>query len=313
MMVWEKKGLIFTPDNFCDDMISHAAIPFAEEFEKKYLKIYFSSRNKLGQSLPYIIIVEKDNISNIVDINSKPLLNLGPLGSFDDSGIMPSWVIKYNNKRYMYYIAWNPQVTVSYRLSIGLAISDLKSDNFIKYSIAPICDRSLEEPYFNTAPCVLNINGLWKMWYISCTGWEVVNNYPEPKYHVKYAESKDGIHWVKTGIICIDYDVEAEAIGRPSVLFEDNKFKMWYSYRKITNYREDKNNSYQIGYAESNDGINWQKKYNLIDLKKSDSGWDSEMVTYSHILKIENKLIMFYNGNGFGKTGFGYAECYLDE
>ena len=59
------------------------------------------------------------------------------------------------------------------------------------------------------------------MWYISCTGWNLINNYPEPSYHVKYAESKDGIIWSKNNLVCIDYDIHAEAIGRPSVLKDD--------------------------------------------------------------------------------------------
>ena len=31
------------------------------------------------------------------------------------------------------------------------------------------------------------------------------------------------------------------------------------------------------------------------------------MVAYPYIIKDNNKLIMFYNGNKFGKTGIGYA------
>jgi len=29
--------------------------------------------------------------------------------------------------------------------------------------------------------------------------------------------------------------------------------------------------------------------------------------TISYIFKLEDELIMFYNGNWFGRTGFGYA------
>jgi hypothetical protein len=309
-MKWIKQGLIFVPDGSKINMISHAAIPFADILNDDTIRIYFSSRNSIGQSIPYYIDVNRSNPSIIKKIHEFPIIPLGDLGTFDDSGIMPSWVTTYNDKKFMYYIGWNPQVTVSYRLSIGLAISSDGGNTYKKYSSAPICDRSLEEPFFNTAPCVLVINDKWKMWYISCTGWERINDYPEPKYHVKYAESDDGINWNKTGKVCIDYDIDAEAIGRPSILYENGLYRMWFSYRKISNYRFDRSCSYRIGYAESLDGINWIKKNEEsgIDVSNTQS-WDYEMITYSHVLndKINNTSIMFYNGNGFGKSGFGYA------
>ena len=82
---------------------------------------------------------------------------------------------------------------------------------------------------------------------------------------------------------------------------------MWYSFRSITNYRSSRDSSYRIGYAESSDGIKWERKDHLVGIEKSDDGWDSEMIEYCHILDINGKKHMFYNGNGFGKTGFGYA------
>ena len=108
--------------------------------------------------------------------------------------------------KYLYYIGWTPQKTVSYRLSIGLAISEDGGVSFKKVSHGPILDRSIDEPFFNTAPCVIKEDDLWKMWYVSCTGWKIIKDWPEPFYNVKYAVSNDGIHWKKTQITCIDYD-----------------------------------------------------------------------------------------------------------
>ena len=175
----------------------------------------------------------------ILYLHDKPILPLGKLGTFDDNGIMPSWLVNYGQEKYLYYIGWNPQVTVSYRLSIGLAISKDGGTSFEKYSEGPICDRDVDEIYFNTAPCVLIDGGVWRMWYISCTGWQIVNQHQEPSYHVKYAESSDGIHWRKTGYVCIDYDDFTQAIGRPCVYVEGGIYKMFYSYRSVVSYRID--------------------------------------------------------------------------
>ena len=64
----------------------------------------------------------------------------------------------------------------------------------------------------------------------------------------------------------------------------------------------------ETGYAESNDGLEWKRKDEEVGIETSDNGWDSEMLAYPYIYKHNEKIYMFYNGNGFGKSGFGYAE-----
>ena len=301
--------MIFKVEKFRNDFIkSHAAIPFAYHIQGDLYRIYFSSRNENGKSLPYYIdaVVMDGNIElkgNVVG----PIMELGKLGTFDDSGIMPSCLIKNQERLFMYYIGWNPQVTVSYRLSIGLAISTDNGLSFKKYSDAPICDRSLQEPYFNTAPFVILDKGKWKMWYISCTGWEIINDYPEPSYHIKYAESEDGINWKKEGSVAVDYDEKASAIGRPCVIKQENHYELYFSYRDTNQYRISAQHGYKIGLARSDDGMHWQKVYEETGIDLSVSGWDSRMMEYCHVFEHAGMQYMLYNGNDFGKQGFGYA------
>jgi predicted GH43/DUF377 family glycosyl hydrolase len=308
-MEWVKKGVIFSLDENITDMQSHSAIPFSDVKKDGNFRIYFSSRNSKGQSLPYWVDVQASDPFQIIKLNKSPLLELGPIGSFDDSGIMPSCVVDNEGLKYMYYIAWNPQVTVSYRLSIGLAISEDEGESYKKYSLGPICDRGLNEPYFNTAPFVLKEGNLWKMWFISCTSWELVNNYPEPRYLIKYAESKDGINWNKFEKPCFLYDNSTQAIGRPSIYKDNGKYIMFYSYRDIVDYRTDRSKSYRIGYAESVDGFTWERmdKSVGIDCSNNPNDWDYEMIEYCHVIDVGEKKLMFYNGNGFGKSGIGLA------
>ncbi len=304
---WIKKGVVFVPQGDHEWMHSHASLPLVDMVSDKMWRIYYASRDKKNRSHPSYIEVEAGNPARILYTHNEPILSLGELGTFDDSGIMPSWVVNHGEKKYLYYIGWNPQVTVSYRLSIGLAVSLDNGKTFSKYSIGPLCDRSLNEPFFNTAPCVIVQNGKWKMWYVSCTKWERIHGHPEPFYHIKYAESDDGIHWVKNGIVCIDYDDFTEGLGRPCVFLENNIYKMFYSYRSATDYRTNRDASYRIGYAESLDGVNWIRKDHEAGIDKSGSGWDSQMIEYCHVFIHRDKKYMFYNGNGFGRTGFGYA------
>ena len=94
----------------------------------------------------------------------------------------------------------------------------------------------------------------------------------EPKYHIKYAESTDGIHWKRHGTVAIELMESEYGIASASVLKENSLYKMWYSYRKGANYRTAIHDSYRIGYAESLDGIKWLRKDGHVGLDLSVSG-----------------------------------------
>jgi hypothetical protein len=75
---------------------------------------------------------------------------------------------------------------------------------------------------------------------------------------------------------------------------------MWFSYRSGNG------TAYRIGYAHSADGKIWdRKKKSSIDVSKS--GWDSKMTCYPFVFDHKDKLYMLYNGNDYGKNGFGLA------
>jgi hypothetical protein len=73
---------------------------------------------------------------------------------------------------------------------------------------------------------------------------------------------------------------------------------MWYCYRGPT---------YRIGYAESPDGRQWQRRDADAGIDVAPDGWDSEMIEYPHVFEHDGQLFMLYNGNGYGKTGVGLA------
>jgi hypothetical protein len=173
----------------------------------------------------------------------------------------------------------------------------------------PVINTIKTEPYFNGTAYVICNDGIWQVWYLSCTKWEMINGKPEPFYNIKYAESENGIDWKREGIVAIDYKNDTEGgIVSASVIRETGKYRMWYGYRAAADYRTDRNQSYRIGYAESADGKKWIRMDEIAGIDVSTEGWDSEMISYPYVIKYKEKKIMFYNGNGFGRTGFGYAE-----
>ncbi len=307
-MKWIKKGLIYTVNKNYEWMQTHAQVPTIDKISENKLRIYFGTRDKLNRTSTTYIEVDADNPKKVFYIHNKPILPFGRLGCFDDNGVMPNWLINNKGKKYYYYLGWNTSTTVRYRVAIGLAISEDGGNSFKRYSEAPIMDRSIEDPLSVSTNCILIENNIWKMWYMSFTKWEEFNGILEPLYHIKYAESKDGINWLRKNIICIDFkSINESAIARPCVIKDNEMYRMWYSFRFKGDYRRDKRYSYRIGYAESNDGINWTRKDNDVGIDVSNEGWDSEMIAYAQIYSYKGQKFMLYNGNGFGKTGFGYA------
>lgn len=302
MQNWENLGCILNCNNAPSWMKSHVAVPVAQFMSKKELRLYFCSRDELNRSRIGFAEINMRNPTQITTITQKPILNFGELGTFDDSGVTPTEVINVNNKTYLYYVGWNKSQTVRFQVAVGLAVQE-KNGIFNRVSQAPLFDRIKADPYLTATLSILKLkDGSYAMWYISGDGWFNKGNETFPLYNVKYATSKDGLNWIRKGIIAIDYKSDNEhAIAKPSVIYDDGIFKMWYSF-KSHNYRD-----YEIGYAESADGLNWVRYDEKVKFDKSFSGFDDEMRAYPEIVVWNDQKFMFYNGNGYGKTGVGIA------
>ncbi|HMI06358.1 MAG TPA: hypothetical protein VK528_02335 [Flavobacterium sp.] len=304
--MWEKKGLIYNVDGHLGWDASHAQVPVADVLSDR-IRIYFAIRNRDGKSNVSYVEVDKENPQNILFTNDKPLFELGNLGTFDDSGIMPSSIVTVGDKKYLYYIGWTTRQTVPYQNAIGLAISEDGGKTFKRFSEGPIISVNHIEPYFSGTSYVMFDGNVFKMWYLSCIRWEIFDGKPEPIYNIKYAGSEDGINWKQTGKVAISLNEDEGGLVSASVIKENNVYKMWFGKRKKSDYRDNIQNTYRIGYAESADGINWERKDDLAGIDIAASGWDSEMISYPNVFRNGSGLTMLYNGNGFGKTGFGYA------
>lgn len=310
--MWNKKGLICCPSGSLSWALTHAQMPTAYLNDDGDIAVLFSTRDSKNRSRISTIVVSADDPSKVIVDPRSITLDLGEMGSFDDSGVMPSSLVKIGSKYYLYFIGWNERKTIPYHNSIGLAVSD-DGVIFKRLFNGPIMERTHMEPFFCSAPCVIYESGCWKMWYLACTAWVSIQGKMEPRYHIKYAESEDGIVWCRDGRIAIDYKDSSEGgIVRASVLKRGNQsYQMWYSYRNISDYRTNSMCSYRIGYAESLNGLDWNRADDRAGITVSSSGWDSFMIAYPDVIKCQGKTYMFYNGNGFGSTGFGYAV--LDE
>ncbi|MFB0944869.1 MAG: hypothetical protein QMB24_01715 [Spirosomataceae bacterium] len=308
--MWNKKGLVYCPDGKNGWDQGYAHVVCNDDIYETGLRVIYSARNGNRPCIPSFVDVEPTDFTKVNYVHPEPILELGKIGTFDDCGIMPTWLLHHpNGEKWLYYIGWTIRNTIPYHNAIGLAISK-DGVHYEKKFTGPVISTIPTEPQFSGSCCVLHDEGIFKMWYLNCTEWIVVDGLAEPAYHIKYAESPDGIYWDRKGIVAIDYiDGKPSGISRPSVVKEvDGTYSMWYSFRGMYDFRgADAAESYRIGYATSVDGINWTRKDAEVGIKVSESGWDSEMIEYPMVFDFGEKRHLFYNGNHHGKTGFGWA------
>ncbi len=298
---WIKKGLIFLPDKQFDWVITHAQLPVAERMGEDLYRIYFSGRDRQNRSSIGYIEIDINHPANILYITKEPILSMGALGCFDDNGVSPLWIIDHEGTKYMYYMGWNKGSTVLASELTGLAISKDGGKTFNRLSRAPILERTNIEPFsILVGSCILINKNIWSMWYDSADEWV---SRESSRYNIKYAESTDGVNWKRNNIVCIDANQEngETCMSRACVIKEEEIYKMWYCIATIEGgYKK-------IGYAESENGIKWERKDDKAGLSLSESGWDSQMVCYPNVFNHKGRKYLLYNGNGYGKTGFGYA------
>lgn len=301
-MKWKKLGRIYDPDCFQGEGYSHGANPFPVHIEDDIYRIFYNIRDERNRS--HITYLDLDiGTRRIEKVSSLPLISPGRPGLFDDSGCSLGCILDMpDGRKYIYYVGWNLGVTVPWMNYIGLAVYDTESGTCAKYFDVPILERSRTDYLSMSYPYVLVDHGRFRMWYGSNIRWGVQQK--DMNHVIKYAESADGIRWDRAGTVCIQGDGEEEyAFSRPSVLYEDGIYKMWYTYR---------GERYRIGYAESADGVLWKRMDVEAGIDVSETGWDSEMVGYPAVFRHGKDVFMLYCGNGYGSTGFGLAVCMED-
>lgn len=303
-MKWRKLGHIFTADRNSDWMHSHAMIPIAEQVDGDLYRIIFSPRDKDNRGHGAYLEIDMRRPLQVERLHAAPILVPGALGCFDDSGALPNAIVTVNGRKQLYYTGINLGVTVKIRNSVGLADWDEAQHCYVRRFPGPVIDRTRDHPHFVATPEVIH-DGTYRAWFTACQRWEAGEQGTEAKhfYNLEYAESEDGETWVRTGRTAIDFrDGHEYALGVPRVIKDGTLYRMWFCSRATADTP-----TYRLRYAESPDGITWERKDEDVGIDVSENGWDSEMICYPFIFDHGGQRYLLYNGNGYGRTGFGLA------
>jgi hypothetical protein len=236
----------------------------------------------------------------VVRVADRPALAPGPLGHFDDHGVYAMSIVEDGGRLLLYYVGWNPGKPPLYYPSVGLAASDDGGETFERVSRAPIMARHEVDPWMVSSPYVLREGDRWRMWYLSGLGWQEEDDGLHSYYHIKYAESDDGREWRRDGRVALDLKPGERNIARTCILREGGRYRAWYPYNRGDGYR--------IGYAESADGLDWERRDEEAGIEPGPEPYDSEALAYPWVVVHAGTRYLLYNGNGFGREGIALAE-----
>jgi hypothetical protein len=310
-MKWKKLGQIFdfNKSPLKDSFVSHTQSPQAVVFDN-FVRIYFTSRIKDTEktfiSIPQYADFSKD-FKTIINFSDKEIIQRGKLGCFDEHGIFPFSPSFVNGNLYAYTSGWSRRISVDVDGGIGFAVSNDNGVSYERLGDGPILSASLHEPFLLADPFVRKFNNLYYMFYIRGLKWSDTNP-PERVYKISYATSLNGIDWQKSNKLIIQNilgDNECQAL--PTVIEIDGTWHMYFCYREMIGFRTEPGKGYKIGYAYSKNFIDWIRDDDNVGIHISETGWDSEMMCYPHIFKCDDNIYLLYNGNEFGKYGFGIA------
>ena len=299
MRPWKPLGVLLGPSPESFWRISHVGPSFVD-CDRHVTKLYVTGRDLENRS--HIGVFDLNVLMRELIVNEgseRLVLSPGELGTFDESGVSYPWIVHHDGRMFMYYVGWVAGGRTRFQNYTGLAISDDGGATFRRAQNVPILDRTHEEPFGSGSCAVWIDHDGWKMIYTSFEPWIGDGPQARPCYRLKEAISDDGISWHRTGRVVIDFAPPDEhIIGKPMVLRDGDVTRLWYSHR---------GNAYRIGYAESTNGRDFVRMDESVGIDVSTSGWDSEMIEYAYVFDLNGDRYMIYNGNGFGKTGLGYA------
>ena len=303
MKSWKKLGQIFSVRPIDQYLQTHASNPMPVHIIDNIYRIFYSGRDVQNRSsIGWVDIDLKEK--RVKDICKEAVFKFSSnKEDFYSHGVSIGNFYKLHQEILILFMGWQVREGSHWRGDIGELVlsSDLSSIDIKSFD--PILVQDKEDTLSFSYPFVMFDQGLYKMWYGSTISWNSSNE--EMIHVIKYAESVDSKIWNKKGT-AIPWTLGiAQAFSRPTVLKDLEKYHMWFSYR------EGGGDKYKIGYAHSEDGRNWSN-FLRQGLSTSNEGWDSEMVCYPFVFKHNDEIYMLYNGNDYGREGFGLAILELE-
>lgn len=309
--IWTRRGLLVTPPAGHARWTSHAQAPTVLVLGPRLWRAYFAGRDADNCSRIFFADLDPEDDMRVVQLHDQPLLECGPPGSFDVHGMGPAAALRDGAGVRLYYSGIAQRRDVPCQIAIGLAQGDDGGASFERAASGPVIGTSALDPLFVSTPFVWRDGARWRAIYNSATRWVRHESQWECLYDLREAESADGIAWIPRPQPVLGLGPGEAGLARPWLLRSGAGYEMWFCRRGLRDFRRAGGETYRLQSARSADGRHWQRAAGDIAWAEPPQAgdWDGWMQAYPCVVPHREQLVMFYNGNDFGRGGFGWASA----
>lgn len=295
---WERRGLVYAPPG-TGNLRSHAMLPTPFIMSDR-IRVFFAACDELSRGRIYYIDVDRSDPRRVIAASDTPVLDIGATGSFDEHGVNPSQILIRDGRLFLYYIGWQRiSDSVPYTLFAGLCVSDDRGQTFRRHGTGQILHPTPTERYFRTAPFVFKGEDGWEMLYVGGgTFFDGENGKRLPIYSLCRTRSLDGYIWEEIAappILSPDRSHGEIGFGRPVLWREEGRASLIISVRTEQGYE-------LRSISNGPDGL---RRTPVLDGDTED--WEVLMTCFGSACVVDGWEYLFYNGNQFGRSGFGVA------
>jgi hypothetical protein len=307
---WVRRGMLFRRPADVGWWASHAQAVTPLVLEPRRWRLYFSGRDAQNRSRILFVDVDPLDGMRVIERCFEPVLELGAPGSFDSAGQGACAALVRGGAVHLYYVGVHLRRDVPYGLAVGLAASP-EGKGFERLVPGPVLSTGPQDPWFSSAAHVTDdAAGGATAWYTSGTGWvELPGGGRDPVYELASASSPDGIRWTRRPAAQVAAAGGAGGLTRPWAVTIGGQRLLFFAERGTFGFRSDSAQAYRLRQVP-------------LDPAGTPSGpavpvafanppgpddWDGFMQAYPSVLPLQGGHVMFYNGDGFGRDGFGWA------
>lgn len=288
--------------------------PFVVRCGEEYW-LYYAGADRQHHRRVCLAIAPADDVTKWRRLG--PMFSLGRPGTFDHSWCVLPCVHKINGRWHLYYSGHSGEVGKGLQAfwGIGLATSD-DLLHWTRHSDEPI----LRGDGFSRWPDNRGIAGggriqeipqtdgriLYRMHYTLAVGRPSRDLLVDQAKYAVSADSWDGQAWFGKKVTLgprLEADYENAATIALNVWHTGKRWRAIYAGIGT------RFGAYSICEAVSQDGLTWERGApgENLALPPQGDGWESRMTAYPNVIEENNKLRLFYCGNGYGATGIGTA------
>ena len=236
-----------------------------------------------------------------VDDPAVPVLEPGDPGAWDGGNRYPVALIIVDGTYHMYFNAQPEGSPLLGDYDIGHATST-DGVTWVTDPANPVLTRGADGEWDDSSLWgvgLIHDDSGFRMWYSGGDG---------DLLRVGYATSTDGSVWTKhAGNPVMDVgppgSFDDEGVVPSTVIFQGGSYRMWYMSSK--NQAMGGEYDWRIGYAESADGLSWNRHPNPV--LDPGSGWDNWLVYSPSVFFDDSGYHMWYTGNNGAHVSIGYA------